>query len=54
MIIVTGASRGLGKAISERLIKSGEKVIGLTRSAQDLNFKNFEISVKFTDSLNIN
>ncbi len=45
MIIVTGASRGLGKAISERLIKSGEKVIGLTRSAQDLNFKNFECDV---------
>ncbi len=32
MIIVTGASRGLGKAITERLIEKGEKVIGLVRS----------------------
>jgi 3-oxoacyl-[acyl-carrier protein] reductase len=32
LIIVTGASRGLGKAITERLIEKGEKVIGLVRS----------------------
>ena len=34
MIIVTGASRGLGKAITERLIDNGEKVLGLARSTQ--------------------
>ena len=28
MIIVTGASRGLGHAITERLIERGEEVIG--------------------------
>lgn len=32
MIIVTGASRGLGQAITERLIGKGEKVIGLARN----------------------
>ena len=32
MIIVTGASRGLGKAISEHLLKKGEVVIGLARN----------------------
>ena len=36
MIIVTGASRGLGKAIAERYIKKGEKVIGLSRSTDGL------------------
>lgn len=32
MIIVTGASRGLGKAICERLSASGNEVLGLARS----------------------
>jgi len=32
MIIVTGASRGLGKAICERLIAKGTQVLGLSRS----------------------
>ena len=45
MIIVTGASRGLGKAILERLNKNGEKVIGLARSTQELKFKNIECDV---------
>jgi 3-oxoacyl-[acyl-carrier protein] reductase len=37
MIIVTGASRGIGKAISERLAKKGHKVIGLVRSTKITN-----------------
>ncbi len=32
MIIVTGASRGLGKAICERLSANGREVLGLARS----------------------
>ena len=32
MILVTGASRGLGKAISERLSEKGKRVIGLVRT----------------------
>lgn len=32
MIIVTGASRGLGKAITERLVEKGEEVLGLARN----------------------
>lgn len=32
MIIITGANRGLGNAIVERLTKNGEKVISLVRS----------------------
>ena len=45
MIIVTGASRGLGKAITERLTKKGEKVIGLARSTDGLNIENIECDV---------
>ena len=35
MIIVTGASRGLGQAITERLIERGEEVIGLLATQAD-------------------
>ena len=39
MIIVTGASRGLGKAITERLSDKGEHVIGLARSISGMNIE---------------
>tara|TARA_A100001011_G_scaffold397040_1_gene496799 strand:+ start:1654 stop:2322 length:669 start_codon:yes stop_codon:yes gene_type:complete len=42
---VTGASRGLGKAITERLVKKGEKVIGLSRSVKELGIENIECDV---------
>ena len=45
MIIVTGASRGLGKAISERLLENGEEVIGLARSVDDLTIDGIECDV---------
>jgi 3-oxoacyl-[acyl-carrier protein] reductase len=45
VIIVTGASRGLGKAITERLIEKGEEVIGLVRSASSITIENIECDV---------
>lgn len=39
MIIVTGASRGLGRAIADRLQKSGKEVLGLAREASNLPFE---------------
>lgn len=45
MIIVTGASRGLGKAITERLIERGEKVVGLARSTVGLDVDAIECDV---------
>tara|TARA_X000000368_G_C22993738_1_gene695615 strand:+ start:632 stop:1309 length:678 start_codon:yes stop_codon:yes gene_type:complete len=45
VIIVTGASRGIGKAITERLIKKGEEVIGLARSVNGLNIEAIECDV---------
>lgn len=38
MIIVTGASRGLGKAICERLSAGGHEVLGLARSEVQAGF----------------
>ena len=51
MIIITGASRGLGKAISERLIKNGEKVFGLARSISGLGFDGLECDVSNYESI---
>lgn len=45
MIVVTGASRGLGRAIVERLVDSGEKVVGLARSTDDLNVEGIQCDV---------
>ena len=45
MIIVTGASRGLGKAITERLMERGEKVVGLARSNVGLDVDAIECDV---------
>ncbi|WP_440913221.1 SDR family NAD(P)-dependent oxidoreductase [Candidatus Pelagibacter sp.] len=45
MIIVTGASRGLGKAITERLVEKGESVIGLVRNSSDLKIPTIECDV---------
>lgn len=45
MIVVTGASRGLGRAVTDRLIESGEEVIGLSREAQDLSFETIACDV---------
>ncbi len=36
MIIVTGASRGLGRAIADRLVSRGMPVLGLARQIDDL------------------
>lgn len=45
MIVVTGASRGLGRAICDRLIKQGVEVIGLARNVADIPFKAMKCDV---------
>ena len=45
MIIVSGASRGLGKAITERLIEKGEEVVGLVRSVNGITIEAIECDV---------
>ena len=46
MIIVTGASRGLGQAITERLVENGESVLGLVRSTSGVNFDAIKCDVR--------
>lgn len=38
MIVITGASRGLGRAICDRLLSNGEDVLGLSRSVNNIPF----------------
>jgi 3-oxoacyl-[acyl-carrier protein] reductase len=45
VIIVTGASRGLGQAITERLVERGEEVIGLARNTSGMNINAIECDV---------
>lgn len=45
MIIVTGASRGLGHAICDRLIERGHDVLGLARNVDDLPFPSMACDV---------
>jgi len=51
MIIVTGASRGLGRAICDRLIAQGHEVFGLARSVDDLPFPAMACDVRDYDQV---
>lgn len=45
MIIITGASRGLGRAIGERLVANGEEVLGLARNPSDTSYSQISCDV---------
>ena len=45
MIIVTGASRGLGNHICKRLLEQGEEVVGLSREVKGLEFESYNCDV---------
>jgi 3-oxoacyl-[acyl-carrier protein] reductase len=51
MIIVTGANRGLGKAIVDRLCQSGENVIGIARSIESLNIDGYQCDISDYNSV---
>jgi len=51
MIVVTGASRGLGNAICKRLISSGKEVLGIARNISDLDFESEKCDVSDYESL---
>ena len=51
MIVVTGATRGLGKSICQRLIDNGERVVGLSRSIENLPFEVLKCDVSDYNSV---
>lgn len=51
MIVVTGASRGLGRAICERLVANNIAVLGLARNADDLPFPAMRCDVSDYDDV---
>lgn len=51
MIIVTGASKGLGRAITERLIENKIDVLGLARNIEDAPFASINCDVSSYESV---
>ena len=51
MIIVTGASKGLGRAICERLIEQKIDVLGLARNVEDVPFTTMSCDVSSYESV---
>lgn len=45
MIVVTGASRGIGRAVAERLTSQNYEVIGLSRRTTEANFETLTVDV---------
>ena len=50
-IIVTGASKGIGFAISKRLLSSGYEIFGISRDTSKLDFSSFDCDIQSFDSL---
>lgn len=51
MIIVTGASKGLGRAICERFIKKKISVLGIARHVEDVPFTSISCDVSLYESV---
>ncbi len=51
MIIVTGASKGLGRAICERLLSSGVEIFGLSRDVSNIPFDSMTCDVSSSDEV---
>jgi len=47
--LITGASRGIGRAVADRLIADGHRVVNLSRSAPEAPFGGDHVSVDLTD-----
>jgi len=48
--LITGASKGIGRALSERLAKAGHHVVGLARNADDASFPGTLVALDLSDT----
>ena len=53
MIVVTGASKGLGRAICDRLIEKNIEVFGLARNVEDVPFASMSCDVSSYESVKV-
>ena len=51
MILITGGSRGIGRAIGERLQNIGHEILGVSRTRSHAQFETFEADVSDAESL---
>lgn len=51
--LVTGATRGIGRAISEKLASQGHTVVGIARSAADSAFPGEVVTADFLDTRSV-
>ena len=51
MIIITGASKGLGRAICERLLSSGVEIFGVARDVTNVPFESMNCDVSSYDEV---
>ena len=48
--LITGASKGIGRALSERLARAGHHVVGIARSADDASFPGTLVATDLSDA----
>jgi len=51
MVIITGSSKGIGKALAENFCEAGEIVVGLSRTKVKTKYESFSVDVRIHEDL---